>query len=91
MPSAEIEPAIPAIKRLQTYDLDVKPTKIVLQYSYFTDMLLADTQNRTQHIAIRAQNALIITTQIYDDILLSPDGNPAVCGITIKCKDYGSV
>ena len=58
MPSAEIEPAIQAIKRLQTYALDVKPISTVLQYSYFTDMRLTDTQNRTQHVAIRATEVL---------------------------------
>ena len=91
IPSVEIEPAIPGIKRLQTYALDVKPTNTALQFSYFTDMRLTDTQNPNQHVAIRAQNALIIPPQIFDDISLSPDGNPTVCGITIKCKDYGSV
>ena len=91
MPSGEIEPAIPAIKRLQTYALDVKLMSTALQYSYFTDMCLTDTQYRNHHFAIRARNTLITPTQIFDDIFLSPDGNPTVCGITITCKDYGSV
>jgi hypothetical protein len=91
MSSAEIEPATPAIKRLKTYALDVKPMSTVLQYSYFTDTGLTETQNRNHHVAIRAQNALNIPTQIFDNIFPFPDGNPTVCGITITCKDYGSV
>jgi len=91
MPSAVIEPAIPTMKRLQTYTLDVKPMSTVLQYSYFTAMHLTDTQNRTQHVATRAHNVLTIPTQIFGEIFLSTEGNPTVCGITITCKDYGSV
>jgi len=91
MPSAEIEPAIPRIKRLQTYALDVKLMSPLLQYSYFTEVHLTDTQNRAQRVAIRARSALIVPTQIFDDIFLSPDGNHAVCDITIMCKEYGSV